>query len=212
MTVMMVDKKKLSANIMRKLMRELPRRATIYSIDKPGSATLPNDIPSDINCVTPRECRKLLIKANADIPFEPNSEKQMQLAVNLIDYRDENHVLSTLGSTYGVEAICFNEILANDESYSIDPAIAGFPKIYTEADWRDRYGSTDGGRLIYRVDAIYDCVPDDPMMPSSEYYYNLDPRCGWRIRKIEGEIPIGGIAGGGKIELKMPEVIGKKGY
>ena len=212
MTVMMADNKKLSRGLLAEVMRELPRRATIYSVDKPGSPTLPNDIPSDINSLTPRECRKLLIRANSDMPFEPNAAKQMQLAANLIDYRDENHVLSTLGSTYGVEAICFNEILANDESYSIDPMDGALPEPYSKSQWKERYGSTDGGRLFYRVDTIYDCVPDDPMMPCGEYYYNLDPRSGWRIRKgIPGKSSIGGITKGSRIILKMAKVIGKKG-
>ncbi|RLE25538.1 MAG: hypothetical protein DRJ61_19120, partial [Acidobacteria bacterium] len=90
------DKNKISLNTQNQMMREIPHRATIYSCDMPGSATLPNETPSDINCMTTRECRRLLIKANAVNPFEPNSVKQMQLAANLIDYRDENHVLSTL--------------------------------------------------------------------------------------------------------------------
>ncbi|RLD10523.1 MAG: hypothetical protein DRI44_05830 [Chlamydiae bacterium] len=209
--VIMADNKKLSANLKAGLIRELPRRATIYSIDKPGSPTLRNDIPSDINSITPRECRKLLIRANSDMPFEPNSAKQMQLAANLIDYRDENHVLSTLGSTYGVEAICFNEILANDESYAIDPLDGAVPRPYSNSQWKERFGSTDGKRMFYRVDTIYDCVPDDPMMPSGQYYYNLDPRRGWRIRNQAGKVPIGGITRGGSIILKMAKVIGKKG-
>ncbi len=211
MNVILTDNKKLSANLYAGLMRELPRRATIYSVDKPGSPTLPNDIPSDINSITPRECRKLLIRANSDVPFEPNAAKQMHLATNLIDYRDENHVLSTLGSTYGVEAICFNEILANDESYSVDPLMGASPTADSKSYWKDYYGSTDGGRLLYRVDTIYDCVPDDPMMPSGEYYYNLDPRRGWRIRNQPGKTQIGGITGGGSIILRFPKTIGKKG-
>jgi len=211
MNVMMDDNKKLSAKLQVGLMRELPRRATIYSVDKPGSPTLPNDIPSDINSMTPRECRKLLIRANSDTPFEPNSAKQMQLAANLIDYRDENHVLSTLGSTYGVEAICFNEILANDESYSVDPMDGALPQPYSKSQWKERYGSTDGGRLFYRVDTIYDCVPDDPLA-NSVGYCNLDPRRGWRIRKQPPKTAIGGIANGsGTITFTMPKVIGKKG-
>ena len=203
--------KKMSPELRALLMKELPRRATIYSIDKPGSPTLPNDIPSDINSITTRECRKLLIRANADSPFEPNASKQMQLASNLIDYRDENHVLSTLGSTYGVEAICFNEILANDESYSIDPLNAALPTFNDKKMWRERYGSTDGKRMFYRVDTIYDCVPDDPAAGIGQYYYNLDPRRAWRIRNRPNKTPIGGITRGNKIILKMPKVIGKKG-
>ncbi|MCK5852787.1 hypothetical protein KAH27_07135, partial [bacterium] len=212
MNIIMADNKKLSANLQAGLIRELPRRATIYSIDKPGSPTLPNDMPSDINSMTPRECRNLLIRANSYLPFEPNAVKQRQLAVNLIDYRDGNHVLSTLGSTYGVEAICFNEILANDESCTIKFQDGAQPKSMPKSYWRKRYGSADDKRLIYRVDVIYDCVPDDPKDADyGAHYYNLDPRRGWRIRKQPGKTSIGGITRGSVITLKMPKVIGKRG-
>ena len=213
MNIMVGDDRKLSPKFRAGIMRELPRRATIYSIDKPGSPTLPNDIPSDINCITPRECRKLLIRANSDLPFEPNAVKQMQLAANLIDYRDENHVLSTLGSAYGVEAICFNEILANDESYSINPSLGAYPsKCYTAINWKKQFGSTDNKQLIYRVDMIYDCVPDDPVIEYGARYYHLDPRRGWRIRKgISGQSDIGDITGGNTIILKMAKAIGSRG-
>jgi hypothetical protein len=39
------------------------------------------------------------------------------LIANLMDYRDENHVLTTIESEYGVEAVCFNEIMAHDGSW-----------------------------------------------------------------------------------------------
>jgi len=98
----------------RQVYKEFPRRATLYSVDYPGSATLPNDQPADINSVTARQCRRRLIKANKLIPFESKSTALNQLAANIVDYRDQNHVLSTIGGSYGVEAICFNELLAND--------------------------------------------------------------------------------------------------
>jgi len=203
MSVMMDDKKKLSAKLQAGLMRELPRRATIYSVDKPGSPTLPNDIPSDINSMTPRECRKLLIRANSDTPFEPNSAKQMQLAANLIDYRDENHVLSTLGSTYGVEAICFNEILANDETYSVDPSYAFAPWLDNDKDyWIDNCGSADGKRMFYFVDMIYDAQPDDPQLS-----YVIDPRRAWRINKKK---KIGNLKIGSNVTIDFPKAIGKR--
>ncbi len=203
MTVIMADRK-LSPNLQQQIAREIPRRATIYSCDNPGSPTLPNEYPSDINSITPRECRKLLIKANAVNPFEPNSTKQMQLSANLIDYRDENHVLSTLGSTYGVEAICFNEILANDESYSVDPSAAIMPMSASSDYWSETCGSADGKRIFYLVDKIYNAVPDDPQRA-----YIIDPRKAWRIspeRNI-GDIKLIG----NNIKFTFPKTIGKKG-
>jgi len=212
--VLLGDKQNRSSKVAANVMREIPQRATIYSIDKPGSVSLPNEIPADINCVTPRECRKLLIKANADTPFEPNATKQRQLTANIVDYRDENHVLSTLGSTYGVEAICFNEILANDESYTIAADKAGVlqqPANY----WKDGYGSEDSGRLIYRVDTLYDALPDDPVVYPSPYgyYYNMDPRKAWRIKVVNKKVEMGNIKQlpDRKIILTFPKVIGKYG-
>lgn len=98
--------------------RELPRRATLYSIDSVGSASLPNDEPCDVNAMTARQCRKRLITANRIQPFERQTRNLDSLSANISDYRDENHVLTTVASTYGVEAINFNELLANDGTVS----------------------------------------------------------------------------------------------
>jgi len=195
------SKKPLAFNIQNAIRRDVPRRTTVYSCDKTGSPTLQNEFPSDINCMTARECRKRITAANRKNVFEANSTKRTQLAANIVDYRDENHVLSTLGSTYGVEAVCFNEVMANDESYSINPAFGASPggdpglnMVYTlkkNPFWKTQYGSADNRRMIYRVDMVYDCVPDDPDSPSGEYYYNLDPRKGWRIRNDEDGNSVG---------------------
>ena len=182
----------------------IPQRATIYSIDVPGSPTLRNDYSSDINSITPRECRKILIKANALKPFEPSSSKQQQLAVNLVDYRDENHVLSTLGSTYGVEAVCFNEILANDETATLDASYAMAPFV-NKTYWREMCGSTDGGRMFHLVDMIYDITPVD-----AQTSYALDPRKAWRIKKV-GASTIGNLKIGSDIKITFPKAIGKRG-
>ena len=195
------SKKPLSFNIQNAIRRDVPRRTTVYSYDKTGSPTLQNEDPSDINCMTARECRKRITAANRKNVFEANSTKRTQLAANIVDYRDENHVLSTLGSTYGVEAVCFNEVMANDESYTINPDLGARPggdpglgmvkTLKGNPFWKTQYGSADNKRMIYRVDLVYDCVPDDPVSPSGEYYYNLDPRKGWRIRNDEEGNKIG---------------------
>jgi len=204
MNVLTGNNNKLSPDVQAQIRREIPRKATIYSCDMPGSPTLPNKFPSDINCMTTRECRNLLIRANADSPFEPNSAKQMQIAANLIDYRDENHVLSTLGSTYGVEAICFNEILANDETYSVDPSYAFAPWLDNDKDyWIDNCGSADGKRMFYFVDMIYDAQPDDP-----QNSYIIDPRRAWRINKNKN---IGNLRIAGNVTIDFPKTIGKYG-
>jgi len=204
MNILIHAENKMSPKTQSQMMSEIPRRATIYSCDMPGSPTLPNKIPSEINTITARECRKILLKANATLPFEPNSSKQMQLAANLVDYRDENHVLSTLGSTYGVEAICFNEILANDETCCFDPSYAFAPWLDNDKNyWIDNCGSADGKRMFYFVDMIYDALPDDPQSS-----YIIDPRRAWRINKKK---KIGSLKTGGKVIITFPKTIGKYG-
>jgi type II secretory pathway component PulK len=194
--------------------RYVHQRATLYACDEPGSATLPNDDQRDINCMSPRECRRMLSTANMRRPFMSRAAMADQLAANIVDYRDENHVLSTIGQVYGVEAVCFNEVLANDASYAIHPDLGNSTPGWTEPSrdqWRDRYGSSDSRRTLYRVDSVYDCVPDDPGMNLGEYYYNLDPRAGWRIANTN-TIRCGDLAIlGASIRLTFPKVPGENG-
>ncbi len=155
----------------REIAEELARRATLYSTDMPGSPTLPTDEPADINAITARECRRRLLTANERMPFESSTKKRNQIAANIIDYRDENHVLTTLGGqTYGVEAICFNEVMANDDTATywcrdgfatdglvedwINNASAGAGTDY----WPDQYGSLDGQRMIYSPSFAYNAA------------------------------------------------------
>lgn len=194
--------------------RLVHQRATLYSCDQPGSATLPNSDQRDINSMTPRECRRMLSAANMRRPFMSRAAMADQLAANLVDYRDENHVLSTIGQAYGVEAVCFNEVLANDASYCIHPDLGNSTPGWTEPSreqWRERYGSSDGRRTLYRVDSVYDCVPDDPGMNLGGYYYNLDPRAGWRIANTNA-IRCGDLAmQGTSIRITLPNVPGENG-
>jgi len=46
-----------------------------------------------------------------------------RLVCNIMDFRDENNSLSTHGGSYGIEAICFNEIMANDGSHMLEPHV-----------------------------------------------------------------------------------------
>lgn len=69
-----------------------------------------------LNATTVRETYKTLRDANSSYRFEPDSRMLRRLAANTVDYRDENNVLSTIADEYGVEAVCFNEVLANEGS------------------------------------------------------------------------------------------------
>ena len=71
---------------------------------------------SNINICTPRQFYKTLRDANEKLNFEGNANRLRRLAACMSDYRDENNVLSTISSRYGIEAVCFNEVMANEGS------------------------------------------------------------------------------------------------
>ncbi len=70
----------------------------------------------NINICTPRQFYKTLRNANEKYNFEGTANRLRRLAACMSDYRDENNVLSTISSKYGVEAVCFNEVMANEGS------------------------------------------------------------------------------------------------
>jgi len=200
-----------------RIRHELLRRATIYAVDEPGAPTLPLDTAADVNCMNARQWRALITKANWRKPFEPNPLNQARLAANVVDYYDENHVLSTLGSEYGVEAVCFNEVMANDASYCVHTDMLAAEPSHAwlkPGEMRKRYGSSDDERMFYRVNTVYDCVPDD--LPSRGWYspcndflslYNLDPRLAWRVNSSR----VGGSSmheTGSRVTITMPGMPG----
>ncbi len=116
------------------LRREIPRRATLYSVDIPETTGQSEEDANDINVLTPRECRRKVGQANQLEPFGATQNQLNQLSVNIVDYRDQNYVLSTLGAQYGVEAVNFNEVLANDGTVAFNTA----PATATTASVDDR--------------------------------------------------------------------------
>jgi len=211
----------LQKNVQNNIRQKVPRRATIYSVDKIGSPTLKNEKPSDINALTARECQRRLNTANSKKVFEPNSTKRTQLAVNMVDYRDENHVLSTLGSTYGVEAVCFNEVMANDESCTFlmrdGPTCEGMMNAFSFIDnpesdagavvseyWEEYIGVTDGERTHYCASSPYYAAPDFDLL-------TFDPRFAWRVRPEKGIGDFKYPSEGSTIKFELPKVPGKYG-
>jgi len=154
--------KNLSPAERKKALNEIARRATVHSTDYPGSQTLQNSSPSDINAMTARQCKKRLRKANTKDPFERSSKSLDSLTANLIDYRDENHVLSTVGSQYGVEQICFNELLANDGMQSQPP----FTQMMLGG------GSDDQKDWIYENSILFRIRSTDHDTRIQKYYIN----------------------------------------
>lgn len=94
------------------------------------------------------------------------SRYMSQLAATLVDYRDENHVVSTHGGMYGVEAVCFNEVLANDGSYICEPYFgrSGIPR--------------DGGMSIEPKEAYVVGLQVDP------YYKAVNPLAQYPMRPV----------------------------
>ncbi len=218
--ILLNSKKKVQLNVQNNIRQKVPRRATIYSVDKIGSSTLQNEKPSDINAITARECQRRLNTANSKKVFEPNSANRRQLAVNMVDYRDENHVLSTLGSTYGVEAICFNEVMANDESCTFlmrdGPTCEGQMNAFSFIDrptshardvvseyWEEYIGVTDGERTHYSASAPYFAAPDFDL-------YTFDPRFAWHVKPENGIGEFDFKNGSAFIKFKLPNAPGKR--
>ncbi len=105
--------------------------------------------PRNLNVSSAREVFQTLKEANVRYRFEGNSREMRRLAATMADYRDENNVLSTVASEYGVEAVCFNEILANEGSrlrlpyrnrseYGDDRRVHSLPYYYNYFDYRHK--------------------------------------------------------------------------
>ena len=221
LNVFMKSIKSASPGSKNAIRQEIPKRATVYSTDKPGSKTLPINKPSDINCFSPRECRRKIDAANNAQTFEPIASKRSQLAVNAIDYRDENHVLSTLGSIYGVEAVCFNEVVANDESCTFlvrdGNSCDGMLSTYTfvknkpsdardnvDEYWEKYIGATDGKRTFFGIAWPYLVIP-------GRGWYTFDPRYAWRVTPKKNIGRFNYLPGSGKMSVTLPQGPGKKG-
>ena len=94
----------------------------------------------NINVGSREQVRRLIRRANAESRFEPTTARMLGLVANIIDYRDENHVLTTVGNEYGVEAINFNEIMANDGSYSMEADTSDYGSWWHRYNGVHRYG------------------------------------------------------------------------
>lgn len=80
----------------------------------------------NINNSDMKQLRRVMRNANLEYNFENSSTALRDLVVNMADYTDENHVLSTIESTYGIEAVCFNEIMAHDGSWIVETDHQGY--------------------------------------------------------------------------------------
>ena len=119
-----------------------------------GSKTQSKKI--NINVASKRQISSLLRRANEENRFESKSKNMRILVGNITDYRDENSVLSTMGSEYGVEAVCFNEVMANDGSFTL------------RFDRNDDFW--EGDNRVYRLGWFYE---QPELYHKKEYGWNI---------------------------------------
>ncbi len=178
----------------------------------------------NLNSCDRNQLIRVLRRANDEQPFEPSSGTLRGLAANVIDYRDENHVLTTLGSDYGVEAICFNEIMANDRSmeflYGWGDAWIAVPELvspckntyyYPFEHWWDP-GFPDqywGIRNFSRSGSDYEIrlkTPVKPLHPQQKTFYSMElpwPADFW----YGGQVLIYQNSGGTRSDPKLFDVV-----
>jgi len=114
----------------------------------------------NLNTATRKQIQKIFKSANSKKQFTSTGKNLKKLVANTIDYRDENNVLATVGNEYGVEAVCFNEVMANEGSYTME---VGDP--FQPDRWTDRYS------FIHVYSIWYDM-------------YNKHIKYGWPIKKL----------------------------
>lgn len=95
-------------------MRELTKWMTVYKAGCPRGNLI------NLNTSDTRSIRRALKKANNRFVFEKSGVALDQIAANITDSRDENHVMSTLNNAYGVESIVINEILSHNDEHWLD--------------------------------------------------------------------------------------------
>lgn len=120
--------------------------ATLHSRDNGlrWDATAQAWVPRhNLNAISAREIHRALSQANKQYGFESNQRQLRRLAATAADYRDENTVLSTAASEYGVEAVCFNEVMANEGSRLMLPyrisRVYGDRRVFTLAYFYNYY-------------------------------------------------------------------------
>jgi len=97
-------------------------------------------LPINVNVSTTRQIHKVLKRGNSQHPFEGSSRNLRILAANISDYRDENQVLTTIGSDYGIESVCFNEIMAMNGNFTLESDYEGWsPRL---GYWYNHYSET----------------------------------------------------------------------
>jgi len=166
----------------------LRQLATLHSLDNnlrwddAARAWVPRQ---NVNVCGARDVLRTLGQANRRYAFEGNQRMMRRIATATVDYRDENTVLSTAGSEYGVEAVCFSEILANEGSRLMMP--------YRTRE--DYYGD----RTVYTLPYVY-CnynyyrtSPVDEDAPLQREQFPSDKTTAFRIQANSVKFSPGGV-------------------
>ncbi len=88
-----------------------------------------------------------------------------RFACNIADFRDENHVISTYAGGYGVEAICFSEVMANDASHMLEPHVKNWIPTGNGNQLEEKYCGVVGVMLDPYDKAGNEPVAKFPMRP-----------------------------------------------
>jgi len=153
--------------------------ATLHAQERPGYWE-PRDAAwraqLHINSASRRQLQSALNRANSLISFEPSDTKLRVIVANMLDYRDENQVLTTVGSEYGIESVCFNEIMANDGG------------LVVRADRNNPAASSR--ELVHRYGWWYELVHLQKQPRSFRY--------GWKLERVSG--------GGSRASVRLSKI------
>lgn len=147
--------------------RQLEHYATLHSSQRPAYWDRRDNTwraPLNLNAATRRQLQTFLARAHSAISFEASDVNRRTITANILDYRDENHVLTTVGNEYGIESVVFNEILANNGSFTI------------RADRNNPASNTRD--LVHRYGWWYELVHYQKQARSYRF--------GWRMTRVSG--------------------------
>jgi len=144
----------------------LARFLTTYSVSHSrGEGSAEKQIC--INGANVRELAKAIRSIKKKKTIQRNSKAISTLVCNIMDFRDENHSLSTHAGSYGVEAVCFNEIMANDGSHLIQPYGRNWMPSGNGNDLDEKYSGVIGLTLDpYNKDTSSEPVAEYPFRPT----------------------------------------------
>ena len=98
----------------------LSKQLTTFSISR-SPTSFSKEKQVCINGANVRELARAIRAIKTKKAIGKKAEGVSRIVCNIMDYRDENHTLSTHAGSYGIEAVCFNEIMANDGSHLLHP-------------------------------------------------------------------------------------------